>query len=51
MLRGHLGGPASACLGDVEAESGVGGEPFGVHPIEHRDAYVDVVVELDVIAL
>ena len=48
MLRSWLGGPASACFRDVEAESGVGGEPFGVHPIEHWDAYVDTVMELDV---
>lgn len=48
LLRCHLRRLASACLGNVEAQSGVGGEPFGVHPVEHWDAYVDVVVEFDV---
>ncbi len=40
---------SSAGLGDVEAEGGVGGQAFGVHAVEDRDAAVDVVVELNAV--
>ena len=34
---------------DVEAEAGVCGQAFGVHPVKDRDPPVDVVVELDAV--
>jgi len=37
-----------ASLRDIEAESGVGGQALDVHPVEHRDSHVHVVVEFDV---
>src|SRR5215475_5602226 len=41
--------PWASSLGDVEAEGLIGGEAFGVHAVEDRNADVDIVVELDVV--
>jgi len=44
-----VGTGAPAGLGDIEAERGVGGKSFGVHPPEDRHPGIDVVMQLDVV--